>query len=181
MLPAILTLPIVSESSDAFARGCFGSMSIPTTTSGSGSGVNSGLSGSNNESSGSGNEGKAENSGGDGNSNSDENQSSLGAKLNSNMDKKVNDGDQPALGFHLPQEPRRRSCSPALWDQPGDNRDQGAGREKKLMDKKRKRMNMRREYEEQVQHDMESSENSDFEPGKPWTLDTALSFSKRAR
>jgi hypothetical protein len=74
-----------------------------------------------------------------------------------------------------------------LWNQPADIGDQDAGREKKLMDKKRKRMNMRREYEEQVQHDMESSESSEgpdgtvFEPGKPATLDTALSFSKRAR
>jgi hypothetical protein len=178
---AILTLPIVSESSDAFALGGFGSMCIPTTTSGSGSGVNSGLNGSNNESSGSGNEGKVENSGGDGNSNSDENQSSARAKFNSDTDKNMYGDDQPALGSYQLQEPRRPSCSPPLWNQPADTRDQDAGREKKLMDKKRKRMNMRREYEEQVQHDMESSESSDFAPGKPSTLDTALSFSKRAR
>lgn len=56
-------------------------------------------------------------------------------------------------------------------------------REKKLQDKKRKRMNMRREYEEQVQMDMESSEGSRgneeeplFRPGRPVTLDKVLSF-----
>jgi hypothetical protein len=52
---AIPTLPIVSESSDAFARGGSSSTSNPTTTSGSGSGGMSGLSGINNGSSCSGN------------------------------------------------------------------------------------------------------------------------------
>jgi hypothetical protein len=60
-----------------------------------------------------------------------------------------------------------------------------AVREKKLIDKKRKRMNMRREYEEKVQQEMESSggsdENASMKPGRPITLDKVLSLTKRAR
>jgi hypothetical protein len=183
-------LPIVSESS----RGGFSSTSNPTNTSGSGSGGNSGVSnqssagsGNNTGSSGSGNEGKGENSG-DGNSNSDENRvaTAPGAKPKGD----VQADDKPALGSHQPHE-RRHSTSPAFLNhQPADpahTGDHDVGREKKLIDKKRKRMNMRREYEEQVEHDMESSESNDgpdaaiFEPGTAVTLDFALSFSKSAR
>ena len=57
------------------------------------------------------------------------------------------------------------------------------------MEKKRKRMNMRREYEEEVQRQMrDSSESSSIfahdtalEPGKPVTLEDVLSFTKTAR
>ncbi len=63
-----------------------------------------------------------------------------------------------------------------------------AVRERKLLDKKRKRMNMRREYEEKVQQEMESSEGSHerdenmlLKPGKPVTLDKVLSFTKVPR
>lgn len=68
-----------------------------------------------------------------------------------------------------------------------DDKDQNAAREKKLQDKKRKRMNMRREYEEKVQQEMESSEGSRdrgeflIRPGRPITLDKVLSFTKVAR
>ena len=58
----------------------------------------------------------------------------------------------------------------------------------RLQDKKRKRMNMRREYEEKVQQEMESSEaslecdeNSLLKPGRPVTLDKVLSFTKLPR
>lgn len=63
-----------------------------------------------------------------------------------------------------------------------------AVRERKLQDKKRKRMNMRREYEEKVQQEMESSEGSIerdenmlLKPGRPVTLDKVLSFTKVPR
>jgi len=61
-----------------------------------------------------------------------------------------------------------------------------AAREKKLQDKKRKRMNMRREYEDQMEHEMESSESSNgrgevIRPGEPTTLDRAVSFAKTAK
>lgn len=189
---AVPALPIVSESSDAFARGGFSSTSNPTNTSGSGSGGNSGVSnqssagsGNNTGSSGSGNEGKGENSG-DGNSNSDENQASPGAKSKAD----VQADDKHALGSHQPHEPRHSSSPAFLNHQPADpahTGDHDVGREKKIIDKKRKRMNMRREYEEQVKHDTESPENSDgndeavFEPAKPVALDFALSLSKSAR
>lgn len=57
-------------------------------------------------------------------------------------------------------------------------------REKKLLDKKRKRIEMRREYE--AQQEMESSESSDpnvsvVRPGKPVTMDQVLRFSTIAR
>ena len=46
-------------------------------------------------------------------------------------------------------------------------------------------MNMRREYEEKVQQEMESSEASDenesMKPGRPVTLDKVLSLTKKAR
>ena len=63
----------------------------------------------------------------------------------------------------------------------------GAARERKLQDKKRKRMNMRREYEEKVHQELESSESSAtkgaiyLRPGRPTTLDKVLSFTKVAR
>lgn len=68
------------------------------------------------------------------------------------------------------------------------SKNSNAVREKKLLDKKRKRMNMRREYEEKVQQEMESSEgsrdrdeNALIKPGRPVTLDKVLSFTKTAR
>jgi hypothetical protein len=60
-------------------------------------------------------------------------------------------------------------------------------REQKILDKKRKRMSMRREYEEQVQRDLASSDSSDshsdlvLRPGLAVALDEVMSFSKKAR
>ncbi|KAL7473123.1 hypothetical protein ACHAXS_013518, partial [Conticribra weissflogii] len=58
----------------------------------------------------------------------------------------------------------------------------------KILEKKRKRMNMRREYEEEVRQMRDSSESSScqhhesaFEPGRPVTLEEVLSFTKTAR
>jgi hypothetical protein len=64
--------------------------------------------------------------------------------------------------------------------------DDEAVREKKIQDKKRKRMNMRRLFEEKVEQEMESSEASQagevlIRPGKPITLDKVLSFTKTPR
>lgn len=64
--------------------------------------------------------------------------------------------------------------------------DENAAREKKIQNKKRKRMNMRREYEEKVEEEMASSESSQdhgivLRPGKPVTLDKVLSFTKKPR
>jgi hypothetical protein len=63
-----------------------------------------------------------------------------------------------------------------------------AVRERKLQDKKRKRQIMRREYEEKVEQEMESSEGSRegeesalIKPGRPVTLDKVLSFTKVPR
>lgn len=157
-------LPLVSESSDANRSNDFSSQSN-ATASGSGSNGNSGVSnkgssgsgsGSNNGgSSGSGNEEKGDNSGG--NSNSDE---------NNMVTEPIASVGEPMLG--LEQE----------------TNDDGSTREDRLMDKKRKRLDMRREYE----LDMNSSSSDDalhesfsFLPGKPVTLDTALSFSRMAR
>ena len=68
------------------------------------------------------------------------------------------------------------------------NVDPDAARERKLQDKKRKRQIMRREYEEKVQQEMESSEGSrghdemsNLKPGKPVTLDKVLAFTKIPR
>ena len=66
------------------------------------------------------------------------------------------------------------------------NKNKNAVREQKLQDKKRKRMNMRREYEDKMEQEMESSESSDgkegiLHPGKPITLDKAVSFTKTAK
>ena len=55
----------------------------------------------------------------------------------------------------------------------------------KIMEKKRKRMNMRREYEGQMRDSSESSSINHalttLEPGKPVTLEEVLSFTKTAR
>jgi hypothetical protein len=91
---------------------------------------------------------------------------------------------------HSSNVPETLYRDPALQPQPLQAHDDGhhnAAREKKLQNKKRKRMNMRREYEEKVQQEMESSEGSRdrgeifLRPGKPVTLDTVLSFTKIAR
>ena len=66
-----------------------------------------------------------------------------------------------------------------------DTESQNAAREKKLQDKKRKRMNMRRVYEDQMEQDMGSSDSNNEQgvlcPGKPVTLDIAISFTTTAK
>lgn len=175
-------LPLVSESSNSFSTTSNAGFSSTSNNGASGSGTgsgsnensgvsNKGSSGSgSNGSSGSGNEGKGYSNSG-GNSNSDENNTkeSPDAKMGA---------VQPMLGLEPP------NSNAAVAHHAAD--DDGSARENRLMDKKRKRMDKRREYEEQVKLDMNSSssddqETSKFAPGKPVTLDTALSFSRTAR
>lgn len=160
-----------------------------TSTSGSGSGSagNSGSGSAGNSGSGSGGDGKGsstdaakeDNSAGDQNSNSDEN--------NREKDDKVVDMsvDNTPVNHHHPKHHHNESPHKA---QPQESiMDDEVSREIKLMDKKRKRMNMRREYEEQVQQQLGSSDSSGtveewaFRPGKPVTLEAALSFTRIAR
>jgi hypothetical protein len=174
------------------------------TTSGSGSGGNSGSnhgsSGSGNGSSG--NEGKnsseevggKEETGVEGNSNSED--------INSD-DRKPEDEKEIA---HRVSARRGQNAAVTVGDDDMDhtmkaqttcealaipasvhNSNNEFARERKLLDKKRKRMSMRREYEEKVQQEAESSESSSTDaavclrPGKPVTLDKVLSFTKVAR
>lgn len=135
------------------------SSNVNTSTSGSGSGGNTG-SGSNQGSSGSGNEGKGsseEPAQGD------------------------NSGESPVDGSD--QSFKKIGLASAQTSENETKHDE-VDREKKLLDKKRKRIEMRREYEAQQQ--MESSESSDptvavVRPGKPVTMDQVLRFSKIAR
>ena len=130
-----------------------------TSASGSGSGGNTG-SGSNQGSSGSGNEGKGS--------------SEEPAQGDNSGESPVDGSDQ---SFKKPASVVAQGLeTEAKYD--------GADREKKLLDKKRKRIEMRREYEAQQQ--MESSESSDpavtvVRPGKAVTMDQVLRFSKIAR
>lgn len=162
-----------------------GSGSAGNTGSGTGSGSNQGgSSGSGNDqggmssngigSSGSGNDVKG--SGEETMDNSGANNSGEGNSDESNSNDQVGKGapGEPAHSFvHSTREPDSPTYS------------KNAVREKKLMDKKRKRMNMRREYEEKVQQEMDSSEGSDasssLKPGRPITLDKVLSLTKTAR
>jgi hypothetical protein len=133
------------------------------TTSGSGSGGNTG-SGSNQGSSGSGNDAK-----GSGEEQGREDNTSEGP-------------DEKKMGIGLaPVPPEVSKVGPA--EMKSDQTE--ATRAQKLQDKKRKRIEMRREYEAQ-QH-LDSSESSDgqgqqlFRPGKPLTFDQVLVFSKIPR
>ena len=185
---------IVSESSaESLQRSSdqFSSSNNANTTSGSGSGSagNSG-SGSAGNSGGDGNSGsggdgkgsstdaaKGDNSG-DQNSNSDENNRDKQAKATD-----VDVEHTTSTRNHLHDAMHYVQCKPL----PAESREGDVSREFKLMDKKRKRMNMRREYEEQVQHQLDSSESSGsiedevICPGKPVTLEAVLSFTKIAR
>lgn len=207
-------LRIVSESSDMLS--CTTSNAMATTTSGSGTGSGSGGnsgSGSPNGSSGSGNEGKgsstdnanSEHSGGEVKSNSDENITSKESKpvvetgRNAQNWKEYADASYATGALQQDVAPIRNASAgvqpPSVaFMHPIDAKNESsmnegdhAVREKKLQDKKRKRMNMRREYEEQVQQQMESSESSQdpseifLRPGKPLLLDEALSFAKTTR
>eukprot|EP00980_Cylindrotheca_fusiformis_P018080 scaffold5799_cov110-Cylindrotheca_fusiformis.AAC.7 len=194
---------VVSEYSSSRTGGSGSSNSNQTSTSGSGSGGNTGSgtgSGSNqggssgsgndnggissnggNGSSGSGNDvkGSSENNSG---GNSDEAFSTKKvAKTSSN--KPLNSPHMTSGHRHASETVQRQDDIPSMAGQD----DQNATREKKIQDKKRKRMNMRREYEEKVEQEMESSESSNgreevvIKPGRPITLDKVLSFTKVPR
>jgi hypothetical protein len=92
------------------------------------------------------------------------------------------------LHHHQDMKTQRRLSNKSLSQE--DNVDKHAVRERKIQDKKRKRMNMRREYEDKMEQEMESSESSNdgrggetalLRPGKPTTLDKAVSFTKTAK
>ena len=187
-----------------------GSGSAGNSGSGTASGSNQGgSSGSGNGSSGSGNDNGGISSQGNGSSgsgidvkgssedtvdNSGENNSggnSDGNTSNSAERGNVQNSSGPRVPSPVsqPQNPdslgqfRSDRASPNAKIKLAENDGSEARREKKLQDKKRKRMNMRREYEEQVQKDMESSEGSRdrdeaslFRPGRPVALDKVMSF-----
>jgi len=186
-----------------------GSGSAGNTGSGTGSGSNQGgssgsgndqggISSNGNGSSASGNDVKgsseemmdnsAENNSGEGNSDA----------TNSNNETKGNvaiigvaDTSQPPGHRHYPNmsDPIQHDLdSPAQSNILSNKINSNAVRERKLQDKKRKRQIMRREYEEKVQQEMESSEGSRereesalIKPGRPVTLDKVLSFTKDPR
>ena len=190
---------IVSESSaESQQRSSdqFSSSNNANTTSGSGSG-SAGNSGSG--SAGNSGSGSAGNSGGDGNSGSggdgkgsstDAGKGDNSGDQNSNSDE--NNGDKQVKATDMDDEhvaTTRHHHHDTVHGKPLtiESREGDVSREFKRMDKKRKRMNMRREYEEQVQHQLGSSESSGsiedivIRPGKPVTLETVLSFTKIAR
>lgn len=148
--------------------------------SGSGSAENAGTgSGSNQGSSGSGNDakGSSEDVAKEDNSGEGTNEGSDGA---SSGNKKI------GLGLHLGGVAHRHEgpCleaatkHTALEDQVMQESEEAA-RERKLLVKKRKRIEMRREYE--AQQRTESSHGDIFRPGHPVTLDQALVFSSIPR
>lgn len=147
--------------------------------SSSGSGNDQGISSNGNGSSGSGNDAKG--SGEETTGNSGENNSGEGVNSDetSSKDKEQSEYREDPV-YPAAHEVRELRAHAHLGAH--------AARERKLMDKKRKRMNMRREYEEKVEQEMESSgssreqdENTHFKPGRPVTLDKVLSFTKTAR
>jgi hypothetical protein len=164
---------IVSETNTASNTSGSGSGGNSGSNSGtnSGSGSNPGSSGSGNEnagSSGSGNEGKG---------------SSDDAVAKD--DKSGCDGNAESVAMDLDKvEPYVNDARKIVFAGDECSQEDETSREHRLLDKKRKRMNMRREYEEQVQQDLDSEdspEDVDIRPGKPVTLDAVLSFTKIAR
>ncbi|KAL3924388.1 MAG: hypothetical protein SGILL_001078 [Bacillariaceae sp.] len=186
---------VVSEYSSSNRNSSGASNGNPLSTSGSGSGGNTasgsgtgsgsnqggssggGVSSNGTGSSGSGNDAKGsseemmDNSGENNSANSD---SSNKAKTSLAAAPADSPGDLLHHHHHHQLKP------PPNEDHDQDVED--AAREKKIQDKKRKRMNMRREYEEKLQ---ESDASRDREivlrPGKPVTLDKVLSFTKTPR
>ena len=88
---------------------------------------------------------------------------------------------------HTPKDPADSAIDEQ--EQPTPTNNAVITKEEKLIEKKRKRMSARKEYEEDLQRQMrDSSESSSnpkyadvFEPGKPVTLEDVLQFSKTAR
>lgn len=148
-----------------------------SNTSGSGSGGNSGTnsgSGSNPGSSGSGNENPG--SSGSGNEGKGSSDDAIAKDDNSG------DGNPESLAMGVEKVESHVHRSPFAGDE--YSQEDEMSRENRLLDKKRKRMNMRREYEEQVEQDLDSEdspEEVEIRPGKPVTLDAVLSFTKIAR
>jgi hypothetical protein len=116
-------------------------------------------------------------SGSGGNTGSGSNQGSSG----SGNEEKAS-SEEPAHGDNSGESPVDDSFSAQLSEAVPKHSE--TNREQKLLDKKRKRIEMRREYE--MQQQAESSESTDpliavVRPGKPVTMDQVLRFSKIAR
>jgi hypothetical protein len=156
------------------------------TNSGSGSAGNTG-SGSNQGSSGSGNDGKGSSEdlpkAADNNNDDGSNDISDGTSLEI---KKLGLGLDTRVAHHHHHEDAAVKHSPGEVAMP---QGEEVTREKKLLDKKRKRIEMRREYEAEYEalQQSESSENATtageqaLRPGKPVTIDKVLLFSKIPR
>jgi hypothetical protein len=186
---------LVSESSSS-AREQNESSNGSNTTSGSASGGNTGSgqgsSGSGQGSSGSGNEGKGSSE----ELMAQDGAGTLGQDNSSNSDNALKE-DVHHNRLHVNNNNSNNNKGPAenvLLHYGGDSSQvllgedcMDAEREKKIQNKKRKRMNMRREYESKVQRQLESSESGNdlgelvLKPGLPVTLDQVLSFTKTAR
>lgn len=200
---------IVTESASNTNTTTSGSGSAGNSGSNQGSsGSGNGSSGSGNGSSGSGNEGK-------GSSEDVGTKEDNGADVNSNSEDAINSDDRNGNPHHHGEgivankkEPnilarRHAHADICAEERSGANHHHHAHAinlevanpsnikqsevdAERVERKKRKRMNMRREYEEKVQHEMDSSESSDtkgvcLRPGRPITLDKVLSFTKLPR
>jgi hypothetical protein len=157
---------IVSESNNA------------SNTSGSGSG---GQSGSNSGT----NSGSASNNGSSGSCNENQGSSGSGNEGKGSSDDAIAKDDTSGAEICHDYMKNDDDCTQRSL-QVGDDisHEDEFSRENRLLDKKRKRMNMRREYEEQVQQELDSEESPEeveVRPGKPVTLDAVLSFTKVAR
>lgn len=173
--------------------GSSGSNTHQTSSSGSGRNTGSGTGSGSNQggSSGSGNDQGGMSSNGIGSSGSGNDQKGSGEETRDNCgannsgegnsDESNSNGKPSMSGIGEPTH----TLVHQLREPEKPTQSTNAFREKKLIDKKRKRMNMRREYEEKVQQEMESSEGSDenefLKPGRPVTLDKVLSLTKKAR
>ena len=179
-----------------------GSGSGGNTGSGTGSGSNQGgSSGSGNDqggSSGSGNDQGVMSSNGNGSSGSGNDKGSSEEVMSHNMVETSKDsGDRSSpnnvknklnlqdANVRFSPNPSEPSSQRRLSTRSNDTESLNAAREKKLQDKKRKRMNMRRVYEDKMEQDMGSSDSNNEEenlcPGKPVTLDNAISFTTTAK
>lgn len=156
---------------------------------GSGTGSNQGSSGSGNEGKNSSEEGKTGSSGEDGKIRSGDgsNQEDISGESPQDGSDEA-DSNNRKVSIEHPKHHHHHHVSgegDQKMEPDNTNENREAIRERKLQDKKRKRIEMRREYEAQ-QH-LESSESSDqktevfFRPGRPVTFDQVLQFSKIAR
>ena len=186
---------MVSEYSSS-NRNTSGSGSGGNTGSGTGSGSNQGGSSGSGPSSGSGNDQGGISSNGNGSSGSGNDKGSSEEMMDHNGETNSTENSNGNSAETSPNSTNNKlnlhedntnttRFSPNPSEPSTQRRNQNAAREKKLQDKKRKRMNMRRVYEDQMELDMGSSDSS-FEqgalrPGKPVTLDNAIGFTKTAK